>query len=71
MCTFSVEQDLRELCRAGSVCEDRSEADMAFGVHLGNIESHFHGHYGRVLSESIGGRQDIKFQVLCSGKGAA
>ena len=31
MCTFSVEQDLREFCRAGSVCEDRSEADMAFG----------------------------------------
>ena len=55
----------------GSVCEDRSEADMAFGVHLGNIEGHFHGHCGRVLSESNGRRQDIEFQVLCSGKGAA
>ena len=38
MCTFSVQQDLREFCRAGSVCEDRSEADMAFGVHLGNMK---------------------------------
>lgn len=40
-------------------------------THLGNIESHFHEHCGRVLSESNGGRQDIEFQVLCSGKGAA
>ena len=52
----------------GSVCEDRGETDMAFGVHLGNIESHFHGHYGRVLSESNGGRQDIKFQVCAVAK---
>ena len=32
MCTFSVEQDLREFCRAGSVCEDRSEADRFIPV---------------------------------------
>lgn len=58
----------RDKCQA---VVDRSEADMAFGVHLGNIEGHFHGHCGRVLSESNGRRQDIEFQVLCSGKGAA
>ena len=54
-----------------SAYSSQSEADMAFGVHLGNIESHFHEHCGRVLSESNGRRQDIEFQVLCSGKGAA
>ena len=48
--TFATAQNLKLDILPPSVCEDRSEADMAFGVHLGNIEGHFHGHCGRVLS---------------------